>query len=121
DLGSSEYARVAFDLLYDNGSVTVYTAAGSPYTVSANTTVGNNAVLIIQPGATVYVNAGVTLQATGSGKIMAEGTPAQHIHITKNPAQANWGSLDFINATVESRLAYVDFDSCGGTTTSDGH
>src|SRR5207247_842498 len=90
DVGSQEYARVAFDLFYDNGSVTIYTAAGSPYTVSANLTIGNNAALIIQPGATVYVNAGVTIQATGTGRIVAEGTAGQHIHITKNPSQGNW-------------------------------
>src|SRR5207244_527496 len=47
DLAGQEYARANLDLLYDNGAVTFYAAAGSPYTVSANLTVGNNSILII--------------------------------------------------------------------------
>ena len=82
----------------------------------------SGATLTIEPGATVYLNSGVTITVSGAGVLLAQGTEGQRIRFTKAPASAsNWGSLDFINTTVESRLAYIDFDSCGGTTTSDGH
>ncbi|HEY2951367.1 MAG TPA: CotH kinase family protein, partial [Verrucomicrobiae bacterium] len=129
---SLEFARTNIDIWYDDGSVatasgtlaanTLWTPAGGPYNVTANLVVPAGITLTIQPGTTVYVASGATITVNGTGKILALGTDTQRIHIGKNPVAAgNWGSLDFINTTVESRLAYVDFDSCGGTTTSDGH
>ena len=120
-------ASTNLSIWYSNGAGTsvagaqsgspVWTPAGSPYTVTANLTVPAGVTLTIQPGTTVYVASGVTITVSGTGKILSEGTASQHIHIGRNPAVAgNWGSLDFINTTVESRLAYIDFDSCGGTT-----
>src|SRR6266542_1866505 len=115
------------DVWYDDGSVAsvsgpvsggqTWTAAGGPYQVTANLSVGDGASLSIQPGTTVYLNSGVTITVSGSGVLLAQGTAGQHIRFTRLPgAGANWGSLDFIGASAESRLAYVDIDSCGGTT-----
>jgi hypothetical protein len=53
---------------------------------------------------------------SGTGRLLAEGTDVAHIRFTRQPGGGNWGSLDFLNETVESRLAYADFDFCGGTT-----
>src|SRR5206468_231822 len=75
----------------------------------------------LQPGASVFFGSGVTLTVSGSGQLFAQGTAAQHILLARIPGGANWGSLDFLSATNESRLAYVDFEFCGGTTTADGH
>ncbi len=127
-----EFARTNIDIWYDDSSIvnasgtlaanTIWTAAGGPYNVSANLIVPAGVTLTIQPGTTVYVASGVTITVNGTGKILAQGSETNRIRIGRNPSIAgNWGSLDFINTTVESRLAYVDFDSCGGTTTSDGH
>ncbi|MEY2410199.1 MAG: hypothetical protein QOF48_2869, partial [Verrucomicrobiota bacterium] len=124
-----EFARGTIDIWYDDSSLqnasgslasdTVWTPSGGPYNVTANLIVPNGVTLTIQPGTTVYVAAGVTITANGTGKILAQGTDTQRIRIGKNPAVAgNWGSLDFINSTVESRLAYIDFDSGGGSTIS---
>src|SRR5205823_2363858 len=94
-----------------------WTPAGSPYNISGNLTIPSGVTLTIQPGTAVYVASGATITVNGTGRILAQGTDTQRIRIGKNPAATgNWGSLDFINSTVESRLAYVDFDSCGGTT-----
>src|ERR1041385_4490021 len=132
DANDAEFARTNIDIWYDNAARTsvsgalsgnpTWTPAAAPYTVTANLTVPNGITLIIQAGTTVYVAAGATITVNGTGKILAQGSDTQRIRIGRNPVAAgNWGSLDFINTTVESRLAYVDFDSCGGTTTSDGH
>jgi hypothetical protein len=132
DSNGAEFARTNMDIWYDTGapvnnvSGTVagnptWTPAGSPYNITGNLTIPSGVTLTIQPGTTVYVAAGATVAVNGTGRILAQGTDTQRIRIGKNPAATgNWGSLDFINATVESRLAYVDFDSCGGTTVG-GH
>jgi len=126
-----EFARTNIDIWYEvtptttvNGTLaanTVWTAAGGPYNISGNLVVPAGVTLTIQPGASVYVAAGATITVNGTGKILAQGNDTQRVHIGRSPAAGNWGSLDFINTTVESRLAYVDFDSCGGTTATDGH
>src|SRR6185436_1610548 len=84
-------------------------------------TIGSGATLRIEPGTTVYFAPGVSATVSGTGKLLAEGTAAGHIRIGHQPGSGNWASLDFLNTTVESRLAYVDFDGCGGSTTADGH
>jgi len=128
----AEVGRTSYDVWYDDGSVataggalaanTVWTAAGGPYNITANLTVPAGVTLTLQQGTTVYLASGVTITVNGTGRILAQGSETSRIRIGKNPAASgNWGSLDFINTTAESRLAYVDFDSCGGTTTSDGH
>jgi len=97
-----------------------WTPAGGPYRVTSNLIVGNGGTLTIQPGTTVYVSPGVTITVNGTGKILAQGTANSHISFTRVPGGGNWGSVDFVNSSVESTLSYVDFDSCGGTTI-DGH
>src|SRR5205823_8646294 len=94
---------------------------GGPSNVTGALTIGNGAALTIQPGASVFLASGVTINVSGSGRLLAEGTAGQHIRVGRGPGGANWGSLDFVGATNESRLAYIDFEFCGGTTTSDGH
>jgi len=99
----------------------VWTAAGGPYTVNGALTVGNGATLTIQPGASVFFGSGATVTVSGNGQVFAQGTAGQHIRFTRVPGGANWGSFDFLAATNESKLVYVDFEFCGGTTAADGH
>src|SRR5437773_11827481 len=100
-----------------HAAATTSTPAGGPYGDTANLAIPNGVTLTSPPGPTVYVASGATITVNGTGRILAQGTDTQRIRIGKNPtAIVPWGSLDFINSTVESRLAYVDFDSCGGTT-----
>src|SRR6185503_3372068 len=121
-----EFARATVDIWYDDGSVqavsgalitdTAWTASQGPYQVTANLTVGAGVTLTIQPGTAVYLNNGVTITVSGTGRLLAEGTEGAHIRFTRQPGTATtWGSLDFIGASIESRLAFVDFDACAGT------
>ena len=123
---SQEIARTNLLVWYDNGTgqavsgalsgSPVWTPASGPYHVTANVTAGSGVTLTIQPGTTVFFDVGTTLTVSGSGRLLATGTDIAHIHLTRTPGAANWGSLDFIGATNESRLAYIDIDSCAGTT-----
>ena len=120
----TELARTTADIWFDDGSVaslsgtlgnTTLTAAGGPYEVTGDVVIPAGVTLEIQPGTTLYVSAGVTI--TVNGVLSAEGSELQHIRFTRSPgSSASWGSLDFINATNESILAFVDIDSCAGTT-----
>jgi hypothetical protein len=127
DDANIETERLVFDVWYDDASVvtasgtlaanTTWTAAGGPYRVTANLIVPAGITLTIQSGTTVYVASGVTIQVNGTGRINAVGTETRRIVFAKEPtATGNWGSLDFINTTVESQLSYVSFSDCGGTT-----
>ncbi len=127
DENGREFERAYIDVWHDSGGGTTLggdlfsdmtlTPAGSPYTVSSTLTVRDEVTLTIQPGTTVHVAPGAGITAELAGRILAEGTEFQRIRIGKNPAVAgNWGSLDLLGTSVESRFAHVDFDSCGGTT-----
>ncbi|MHA3772540.1 lamin tail domain-containing protein [Verrucomicrobiota bacterium sgz303538] len=128
DENNAETERFTYDVWYDDASVvsasgtlaanTTWTAAGGPYRVSANLVIPAGVTLTIQPGTTVYVASGATIQVNGTGKISAVGTETQRIVFAHEPGATGttWGSLDFINTTVESTLSYVSFSDCGGTT-----
>jgi hypothetical protein len=127
DANNVETERFTYDVWYDDSSVatasgtlaanTSWTAAGGPYRVTANLIVPAGITLTIGAGTTVYVASGVTITVNGTGKIVANGTETQRVVFCKEPtATGNWGSLDFINTTVESQLSYVSFSDCGGTT-----
>ena len=121
-----EFERGSIEIWYDDGSMqnvsgtlsgnVIWTPSAGPFNVTGPLTVGSGATLAIQPGTTVYLASGASITVSGTGRLLAEGTDVLHIRFTSVPGGGNWGSLDFINATAESRLAYVDFDSCGGTT-----
>jgi len=124
-----EIGRTNIDIWYNLGGVgvagtlasdTTWTAAGGPYNVTGTFTVPAGITLTIQPGTTVFFNSGVTM--TVNGRVLAQGnenfsgSTNGHIRLTRVPGGGNWGSLDFLNTTVESRLEYVDIDGCAGTT-----
>ena len=126
DGNSVETERLTYDVWYDDSSVvtasgtlaanTNWTAAAGPYRITANLIVPAGVTLTIGAGTTVYVASGATITVNGTGKIVANGTDTQRVVFAKEPTAAgNWGSLDFINTTVESQLNYVSFSDGGGT------
>ncbi len=117
--GDAVLATQTVALWYDDGSVqnvaaiagnTVWTAAGGPWRVTASLTIDNE-TLTMEPGATVYLAAGVSLNVSGTGRILAEGTAAAPIRLMREPGQANkWGRINLNGSSLESRLAYVTID-----------
>jgi hypothetical protein len=123
DTNGLEVSRTNLDVWYNIGGTTVsgsissdttWTAANGPYNVNGNVVVPAGVTLTIQPGTTLFLGSAVTF--TVNGRLLAQGTETAHIRLTRTPGSGvNWGSLDFINTTTESRLEYVDIDSCAGT------
>ena len=107
------------NVIYVGGTISVSTVwpAGSTVIVTSSVIVSVGATVTVEPGASVQFNGGFKM--TVNGRLLAEGTAGNHIRFTKATA-SNWNGLDFINTTVESRLAYIDFDSCAGSTVG-GH
>ncbi|HWB03374.1 MAG TPA: Ig-like domain-containing protein [Verrucomicrobiales bacterium] len=92
---------------------TTWTAAGGPYRVTANLAIDNE-TLTIEPGTTVYVAPGISLNVTGTGRILAEGTADAPIRFMREPGVAGtWGRLSVSGSTLETRMAWVTVDGAG--------
>ncbi|MDB6156121.1 MAG: hypothetical protein JWL90_4574 [Chthoniobacteraceae bacterium] len=130
DDSNTELERFTYDIWYDDATVasaggtlaadTIWTAAAGPYRLTSNLVVPAGRTLTIQPGTNVYCANGTSaysITVNGTGKILATGTETKRIVFTRAPGSTvNWTSLDFINTTAESKLSYVSFEYCGGST-----
>ncbi|RYD34466.1 MAG: hypothetical protein EOP86_10920, partial [Verrucomicrobiaceae bacterium] len=96
-------------------SGTTWTAAGGPWQVTGDITIGNGVTLTIQAGATVYMGPGASITASGTGRLVAEGTPFQRIRFTRRPGTTDaYGAIDFLNGSNENRLVHCDLEYGGG-------
>jgi hypothetical protein len=129
DSNRQEIDRATIDIWFDNGTVTtlsggaistdtVWSAAAGPCQIIGSLTVAKGATLTIEPGTTVYLNAGVNLIVADGGRLLAEGTEARQIRFTSPPGSTTaWGGIT-INGSVDSpetRLAYVHFEGNANT------
>jgi hypothetical protein len=96
-----------------SGTISVDTtlfASNSPYNVTGNLTIANNATFRIEPGTTLQLASTVSLTVSSMGRLLAEGTAEAPIRIVKpTPASPAWASIT-INGTAgspENRLAHV--------------
>jgi spore coat protein CotH len=118
-----EIARQTVEIWYDDSSTTAqsgtiasnttWTAANGPHVVSGELVVAANATLTIEPGATVFFNAGASLNV--HGRLLAVGTDTARIRFTKLPTIAgSWGGMSFDHPTQISRLVNVDINGTAG-------
>jgi hypothetical protein len=111
-----------------------WTLAGSPYRITANTSVPSGVTLCIDPG--VNVQSGENVRFTVNGRILAEGTAAarivfSHIPGTNSAADVDpikfgtqtgapkWGGVRVVDAMgQESAFRFCDFINAQGTSPS---
>jgi hypothetical protein len=118
-----EIARTSIDVWRDTGATTnisgtlgagttTWSAASGPYRVTAGLTVPAGATLVIQPGTTVFFDAGVGM--TVNGQITAVGTDTQRIVLARTPTAASaWDRVLVNNTQTDSKIAYAIFENAG--------
>jgi hypothetical protein len=88
---------------------TTWLAAQSPYVVTSDLSVVNNARLTIEAGVTVYMNAGTRFEIQ-AGSLSAGGTAQNPIRVTSQRTQTgtsapgDWGPLVFGSGAVDSKI-----------------
>ena len=120
--GEAVLATQSIEIWYDNAAVTdvasitgntTWSAAGGPYRITASLTVDNE-TLTVEPGTTVYLASGVSINVSGTGRILAEGTATAPIRLMREPGQtARWGRINISGSSLESRLAWLVIDGSG--------
>jgi hypothetical protein len=114
------------EIWFDDGSVAQKTgtlaasetwiATGGPWVVSGTLTVPSGVTLTIGAGASVFMEPGASIEVTGTGRLVAQGTEANRIRFSSAPgATGPWGGIVFRNATLESRITFADIENAAGT------
>ena len=85
---------------------TTLDAARSPWVVTGDVTVPAGVTLTIQPGVTVLFASGAGIDV--AGRLVAEGTAAKRIVMTRQAATGTWDGLQFNSTQQDNRVAYVD-------------
>lgn len=101
---------------------TIWTLTDSPFAVSKNVTIYQNATLTIEPG--VEIRFGGKFSLIVNGQLIANGTQDKMITFTSNkdqPEAGDWNAIEF-NGTEPSTLAYCSIKYAKhGTTIKDGN
>ncbi len=97
------------------------TLACSPYTITKDIRVEDNATLTIEPGVVLKFgkDVGLVVGYDGAGKVVAEGTPTKPILFTSSaatPTAGDWDGVDFYaDSMTGNKFAYATFEYCGKT------
>jgi hypothetical protein len=132
DASGNEFERSSLDIWYENGrpakvsgslrSDTTWTSAAGPYSATGNITVPAGVTLTIEPGTTIYFEAGSGI--TVNGRLFAAGTDTQRIRFSRVPGSLevinSWTGLTFSNSKELNRLSYVDMEYAGSANHSIG-
>ncbi|MFV1963483.1 MAG: right-handed parallel beta-helix repeat-containing protein, partial [Acidimicrobiia bacterium] len=116
DAGGQEMDRTYIDVWRDTGATqdvagpiatdTTWSAAAGPYQLAGEVTVAAGATLTIEPGTSVYFDAGA--QLTVRGRLVAEGNDLEWIRFTRTPGSAaTWNGVQFVDTSQENRIAYA--------------
>ncbi len=117
------------DVIYDDGDMSEVSgvlagdmtldAASGPWRVTDSLFVPASVTLSIEPGTTLFFLPGVGITVQQGGRLVAEGTPYQHIYLTAAPdAGSPWNGVSFSHTQEDNRLSYVDIEYGDGSGTS---
>jgi VCBS repeat-containing protein len=116
DAAGAMLERQYLDIWYDDGTTTdvsgtiaadtTWISAAGPYHVTGNLVVPTGVTLTIQPGTSVYFEAGASL--TINGRLVAEGTDAAWIRFTRTPGiSGTWDGVQFVGTQQDNRISYA--------------
>lgn len=117
DAAGHRNARIIFMIWYERGTTTpvagtlaattLWRAADGPFQVTGDVVVPAGVTLTIEPGTSVFFEAGRRLWVYG--RLLAEGTPTHRIQFGRHPSDfGNWDGVAFVNSTNTNRLAHLD-------------
>lgn len=110
DNTTTDQGALFFNQSTVNQNNITWTAENSPYRVTGDLIIPEDATLTIEPGTTVFFDPGAGL--TVHGLLHAQGTPTQHIRMAVTPGQSgDWDGINFDNSTQDNVLSFVDMDS----------
>ncbi len=92
-----EVGRTNFIVWYDSGAgqsvsgtlstSTVWTPGAGPYNVTGSLSVPDGVTLTVLPGTTVYLASGASINVSGTGRLLAEGTEYAPIRFTSDAGE----------------------------------
>ncbi|MHC4743529.1 MAG: lamin tail domain-containing protein, partial [Planctomycetota bacterium] len=102
------------DIWYEDGNMSeisgavasgTLNAASGPWHVTGDVTVGNGVTLAVNPGTTLFFDAGTSITVTNGGRLIAEGTEYNLIRFTAVPGAGYWDGLQFADSMTENRIS----------------
>jgi len=109
------------DVWYDDGDVsnisgtltadTTLDAVSGPWHVTNDLIVPAGTTLTIEPGTTLFFDAGAGIVVQQGGCLIADGTENERIRLTRVPdSGSSWEGIDLRNSLEDNRLSYVDME-----------
>jgi hypothetical protein len=109
------------DVWYDDGDMsnisgtlagdTTLDAISGPWHVTSDLILQNGATLTIEPGTTLFFDAGAGISVQQGGRLIAEGTKYKRIRLTRVPGSgSHWKGITLRNSLEDNRLGYVDME-----------
>jgi hypothetical protein len=92
------------------GDTTLYAISG-PWHVTSDLIVPAGITLTIEPGTTLFFDAGAGIVVQQGGRLAAEGTKYKRIRLTRVPGSgSHWKGMTFSNSLQDNRLGCVDME-----------
>ncbi|MFO1514816.1 MAG: hypothetical protein U1F83_18210 [Verrucomicrobiota bacterium] len=100
----------------------VWALSNSPIVLTSSVTVTNGETLVIEPGVTVAVGAGLNITVANGGRLLAAGTSNQPIVFTRSGTSGYWGNLSVNGGpgAPETRITYARFEFNANSTGTPG-
>ena len=128
DSAANEIERQTVTVWFDDSSTAsrsgtlssseTWSAASGPYLVSSSLTIARDVTLRIEPGTSVYLEAGANLIVADGGRLLAEGTPEAPLWIGRAPNSSTpWGGI-IVNGSAsspETRITHAHIEGNGTT------
>ncbi len=95
------------------GTTTTLTLEESPYHVTGDLIVPAGKTLVVNPGVTLFFDAGTGVLVYG--RLVGNGLENSRIHFAARPGSSEWNGVFFSNTTEKNRISFADIEAAGGS------